>query len=312
MENQSVDIVLATFQGEKYIDQQIESILNQTWKDFRLFIRDDGSTDGTYALLQKWHLKDPRITLMPHDHLKMGAKKNFSELVRKTTADWVFFSDQDDIWEINKLEIFIKEFRTYAIEKTPLLFHSDLSLVDHSGHLLASSFWVYSGRKKVPKDSLNTLLVQNSVTGCAMAVNRSLINIAGEIPAEAVMHDAWYALVAAAFGKVIALETPLVRYRQHENNVIGAKSYGFLRYLTQGIKKLRIRKSTLLPGFQQAEKFLECYRSLLPINTQRVVKAYLSLSKNNYVKSRFTLFREGFYKPGTLRNICHLFTPFKL
>lgn len=301
----SVDILMATFQGENFLPEQLISILNQSYKAFTLLIRDDGSSDETRAILKLFAEKDSRIRLIENTaRAPLGSKGNFAELMKDSTADYIFFSDQDDVWEANKIEIMMEKFQQLEKSRgsiTPLLLHSDLVVVNEKNETINPSFWNYSQLSPQSATSFNRILIQNSVTGCAMMVNRALLLKSMPIPEEAVMHDGWMAMVASVFGQVHVLKTPLVRYRQHAKNVIGAKKFS----LTNAVSKKQSRYLI------QASAFLKQYKEDLSQDTINLLEAYLELPGQNYFVSRKTLFRYGFYKQGTLRNLLHLLKPYE-
>lgn len=279
----SVDILLATYQGKTYLREQIDSILNQTYPDFKLLIRDDGSRDGTLDLLQTYD--DPRIKwVSTQGHL--GAKVNFVELMRQSRADYIFFSDQDDVWLPHKIATMLPHLK----KNTPLLVHTDLTIVDDKLEILANSFWKWARLYPLKSTTLNRLVMQNVVTGCSMAINRSLLEKARPIPKAIVMHDWWLALVASCFGQVVPLSEPLVLYRQHGSNAIGA-----------GSSRLQGRDST--PFENQAKAFLDIYGKELKAADREVLEAYLNLKKLSYFKRCRSIVHHGLYKQGLLRNI---------
>lgn len=275
----SVDILLATFQGEKYLKEQLDSLLHQTYPHFQILIRDDGSTDATLDIIKTY--KDPRIKLLATGHL--GIKGNFSELMRHSQADYLFFCDQDDVWLSHKIATMLP-----YLKGGPTLVHSDLGVVDEKLNSIAPSFWKWAWLQPMKTTTLNRLLMQNVVTGCSMAINRSLLEKSGPIPQDAVMHDWWLALVAACFGRIQPLKEPLMLYRQHDSNVLGARSS-------------RQQGRSLTPFYAQAQAFLDRYQ--LSPHHQEILKAYLSLPSLPSFKRRLSLIRHGFYKQGLLRNL---------
>jgi glycosyltransferase involved in cell wall biosynthesis len=219
-------IALATHNGAKYIDGQLESLLGQTVSDWTLLIRDDASTDDTPDIIRAYAGRDPRIReLERHGSSTPSAKQAFARLLeaaRGMGADVVFCCDQDDVWAPDKLEKVLE--RLQGI-KGPALVHHDLQVVDQGLEPISESFWELMHLKPGDQARPQRLLSRNEVTGCALAVNRALLEIALPIPREAIMHDWWLALFAAYFGELTAMPDRLVKYRQHEANVIGAKSF---------------------------------------------------------------------------------------
>lgn len=219
-------ILLATYNGERYLRQQLDSLLGQSQSDWTLFVRDDGSQDSTPALIDSYARRERRIVTIDAGSSNIGPLRGFSRLLQKVRHDfdYVMFCDQDDEWLPDKVASTLQ--RMLDLERAnpgaPLLVHSDLMVVDSAGRVMCPSFWAYSGIDPAI-NSLSRLLFQNTVTGCTALLNRPLLELLDETPAGAVVHDWWTALVAAAFGRVEPLRRPTVRYRQHAGNLLGAR-----------------------------------------------------------------------------------------
>lgn len=224
-------ILLGTYNGSQYIREQVKSIQSQTHEDWILLVRDDGSSDETIALVDALARDDPRITIMNDEHGNVGASRNFSLLAQEALrqdADYIMFCDQDDIWMHDKVFVSlnkIKRAESAAKPNTPVLVHSDLTVTDENLGLIHSSFFKMQHIRHEAKHPLETLLVQNFVTGCTCIANKHLVKMAEPVPTEALMHDWWYALVAAHTGTIDFIPAPTLLYRQHGSNTIGASTY---------------------------------------------------------------------------------------
>lgn len=228
--DETVYILLATYNGEAYIEEQLDSIVKQKLSNWRLIIRDDGSKDRTISIINKFAKFDERIIVIRDDINDRGAKNNFSTLlhcVKKYNPYYLCFSDQDDLWDSDKLLVEfekIKEKENKFGPQTPILIHTDLEVVDENMRQICNSFMNYHGVAHKTHMQLEYLLIQNFVTGCTLMFNRALFNLSVPIPKCVVMHDWWIALCASAFGYIFFIPDATVRYRQHASNVIGAKS----------------------------------------------------------------------------------------
>ncbi|HVP69662.1 MAG TPA: glycosyltransferase family 2 protein [Anaeromyxobacteraceae bacterium] len=222
-----VAIVLATYNGARFLAEQIESLQAQDVADWRLFVRDDGSVDPTEAILQAAATKDARITVLPGGE-RLGVVGNFDALLRHARqwgASYVFPCDQDDVWLPRKMSKELSLMR--ALEQlhgstTPLLVHSDMTVVDDALRPVHPSFLEFQGIRHVEEDPIRVLLVQNFVTGCASLYNGALLDFALPMPRGSAVHDWWFAQCAAARGRIGFVPEVTVQYRQHAANQIGA------------------------------------------------------------------------------------------
>lgn len=286
----SVDILLATYNGEAYIREQIDSLLGQTYRDIRVIVRDDGSTDATREIVAEYAGKIEII----FDHENLGPQQNFARLMRFSTGEYIMFCDQDDVWKSDKVENSLKCMKQLeaAWGNIPLLVHTDLCVVDKDLEVLAPSFWEYV--KLNPKNNtLNRLIVQNVVTGCTMLMNRALLELSKNIPKEAVMHDWWIALVAAAFGKIAFLDEATIYYRQHGKNQVGASKYSLISLIKKGLTRRKFRVQ-----HKQIEAFYNLYKV-----QKEMFESYLSLPFCNYLTVRYRIIKFRFFRSGMMRNI---------
>jgi glycosyltransferase involved in cell wall biosynthesis len=304
-----IAILLATFNGDKYIDEQLQSLFNQDYAHFHLFIRDDGSTDTTRLIIDDFAYRYPqKITLLSSDR-PLGAKGNFSALMGHVKDyHYVMFCDQDDVWQPDKISLTLakmEELENIHGKTRPLLLHTDLKVVNANLQLLNPSFWKYSHLFPNRSHTLNRLLVQNVVTGCTMMLNYSLLKLAFPIPSEAIMHDWWIALTASAFGIIETLNTPTIQYRQHSNNTLGAQNFRSLKTFKKGIVHL-LKKKQIPLKYRQAEKFLDHFNSQLNPNQLHMLEAFISQPKNRWPKQRYVILKHRFFKNGLMRNITQL------
>jgi glycosyltransferase involved in cell wall biosynthesis len=226
-------ILLSTYNGERFIAEQIDSILAQTYTEWRLFIRDDGSKDGTKAILHEYAQQYPEKIFVDESEPKgLGAMRSFEYLLAQHgEAEYFAFSDQDDVWLPDKLEISMATMK--QAEQTdpnqPIVVHSDLRVVDEQLNELSPSFWSYGGiHPEILDSNIHYLAICNSVTGCAMIMNRKAREVTLPFPRYVFMHDAWIGIrVLEQSGKVIPISTPTILYRQHGDNVCGAQQYRF-------------------------------------------------------------------------------------
>jgi len=223
-----VFVTLATHNGATYLPQLIQSIREQTYGKWRMFVRDDASSDKTMSLIREAAIADSRINVLYDDSGRCGPAENFGRLLQAacdSQAKYVFLADQDDLWSPEKISKQLGLMRTTEAlvgREVPVLICSDLEVVDSALRTIYRSFFRHMRLRHADRSVLKSLLVRNYLPGCAMLINRPLLEFALPLPAEAPMHDWWLGLCAAAAGQTGFLAEPLVLYRQHGGNAIGA------------------------------------------------------------------------------------------
>ncbi|MBR5135132.1 MAG: glycosyltransferase family 2 protein, partial [Clostridia bacterium] len=204
----TVSVAMATYNGAAYIERQLQSVLSQLQEADELVVSDDGSTDGTRRLLDKWASRDARIKVI--DGPKAGAIKNFEHAVAACVGDWIFLCDQDDEWDADKYGSVMIE-----AENGAMLVMHDARIVDEDGRVLKPSFFATRGTKT----GLLKNLWKNSYIGCCMAFSRRLTDYVLPFPDSIPMHDQWIGLQAERHGNVVLIDRPLMSYRRHGGNV---------------------------------------------------------------------------------------------
>lgn len=220
---EKIDILMATYNGEKYLVEQIESILNQTYSNFNLIISDDNSTDSTKKILKGYEKKDSRIKVIFNDK-NVGSNENFKKLLKKVDNNFFMFSDQDDIWYNTKIEESLNKLK---IEDADLVF-TDLEIVDSNLNIINKSF---NKKKKYYKkiikyNDFKRVFLYNVVTGCTILCKSKYINdILSFTYSKTILHDHIVALLVSLKGTITYLNKSTVKYRQHNNNQVGSKRY---------------------------------------------------------------------------------------
>ena len=216
-----IDVLMATYNGEAYLEEQIKSILNQTYKNFNLIISDDNSIDKTLQILKKYQILDNRITVY-HQSKNLGYIKNFEYLCKKARSKYFALSDQDDIWDKRKLEEMIE----YLQIKNASLVYCDLTIVDRNSDVICESMIRYMNKLSIcmNENDYNLLKFDNVVTGCAMLGLTNEMKKAIPFPTKIFVHDWWIATICSQSGKVVYYDKSLISYRQHDKNTIGIKS----------------------------------------------------------------------------------------
>lgn len=235
---ENIAILLATYNSEPFIREQIDSLLNQTYQDWVLYIRDDCSTDSTPVILKDYEDKYPdKIIVLDNQNKSLKAYLNFIDLLKRVDLKYYMFCDHDDVWLPKKIELSIK--RMQEIEKLnsgkPIIVHTDMKVVDQNLNVICNSFWKYSNL--LPDCScFEDIVLCNSANGCTMLFNSKVRDVALLNVDNATMHDILLnQSVTACNGIISAIHEPTVLYRQHFDNVVGATRRNMSFYL----KKLR-------------------------------------------------------------------------
>lgn len=295
-----IDILLAVYNGEKYLKEQLDSIINQTYKEFNIIIRDDGSTDSSPHIIREFKCLYPEKIQLIEGAPSKSAKNNFFELMNQTNADYIMFCDQDDVWFQNKIELTLNKMKDAEKKHgkaTPILCHTDLTVVDRNLDLVYPYFFKMQ-KFNTSKTSLNRALVQNIVTGCTTMINKPLLDLAiGTNHEDVIMHDWWLFLIASAFGVIEVVNTPTILYRQHENNQLGATDPSKASYY---VNKLSTG-STLNLTYLQAKAFYETFESILsPVNKSLVLE-YMSFPDKNKLQKISSIIKNDFWKHSAIK-----------
>lgn len=308
MSNATVDVLLAVYNGEPFLRPFLDSLVAQSFRDFRLVVSDNRSGDATASIIEEYR---PRLThpilVLPQPGAFASAHANFARVTEAGEAPYVMFADADDVWHPDKIEKTVATMREaeqkYGAD-SPVLIHSDLTVVDDKLRCLHRSFWRYQFIDP-NRTALNQLLLQNCVTGCTVMLNRPLLEVGRPIPSEACAHDHWYALVACTFGHIVAVPESLIEYRQHAGNVTGAKRWG-ARYIVDRASRLYTAggaRETIGSNIAQARIFLSRFQGRLSMEQKLMVANFAAIRERGALSRRWMLVRNAFWKRGFLRNL---------
>jgi len=298
-----VDICLATYNGERFLEEFYSSLAKQSHEEWLLSIRDDMSTDSTPSVTDKIAVCDSRIRLVDDNYGNLGVIRNFSTLLSCSTSKYVMLADQDDVWYPEKIAKSLAAIQ--ELEQIdpgyirPALVFSDLHVVDANLNVIHTSFVQMQGLEKLRQPSFRQLLTQNVAPGCTIIVNRALLDLALPIPVEAAMHDWWLMQVASLFGVIGYIGEPTMAYRQHDSNQVGARSLNLSNMLRNCVDyKLRLDKAQL-----QARTLIKRYSEKMPKADLETATAFAELSRRPPVLRQLTAWRHGLKKGGFMRNV---------
>ncbi len=306
--NPTIAVLIATYNGEKFLKQQLDSILTQTYQNFKIYISDDKSSDSTVEILKGYQNKYPNKLFYSVNEQNIGFVKNFEKLLLECSENYISLSDQDDIWLKEKLEIQMHEMlKLESInEKSACLVHSDLSMVDENNNLIKKSYFEYRSYKLKSQKDLGHLLGSSGIMGNTIVMNKKLRDLVLEFPNKLDVHDYWIGLVCELFGVRKTLNLQLVKYRIHGSNIMNSRDRLAQKknfYLSRDIKlpNLETNRKYYLPTLRNkiksssdAEVF-DAYMDYLEFKKNRLL-IYIDLVKYSLVKRDIYIRVKLFFK----------------
>jgi glycosyltransferase involved in cell wall biosynthesis len=309
MHNASVEVLFATYNSERFLKEQLDSLLVQSYQNFIVLIRDGGSTDSTLSIIKKYQEAYPdKFRFIPSQN-RSGFLNNFGNLLNAGNADYTFFCDHDDIWFPEKIEKSLK--KLWELESqfgldVPCCVHCDLAIADSEGKILHGSLFQSWHMSTTPEKS--GYPVEVPLYGCTMAFNKCLKNKALPLIDDCVSHDTWLGRIAWYLGHVAFIPESLIRYRIHNSNVScsSTRRYPavFFRYL-ENWKNNRTRLAKNL--FDPLEPFLYRYSHELTQFHRERLQILANWRNLGLIKRSFYLLKYKIYSTGIVRTIGLLF-----
>lgn len=220
----TIAVLLATYNGEKFIREQLDSLLSQSFTDWTLYIRDDQSTDNTIPIINEYCKKSDKIVLIENDGEKLGAMNNFLRLLSIIDSPYYMFMDEDDVWMCDKIDISYHALKNEECSNKdiPLLVHTNLMVVNKELDVITESFWDSIHFDPHKFHNIHYLSMMGYITGATMLFNKKAKEISFPVNPHAFMHDWWVGIsVYRHGGKVISIKKTLMLYRKHGDNVTG-------------------------------------------------------------------------------------------
>ncbi len=289
-----VQVLMSTYNGSKYIADQIKSIICNGFSNIHLNIRDDGSSDKATLESLNNFINCNNITVNFEENV--GVIRSFYNLLQRSndSYDYYAFSDQDDIWKNGKIARAVETLKKMDKNK-PILYCTNIEIVDANLKHLSFS------KVKSPRPSFENALVENIVTGCTMVINRRAKDLLlGHFPRHTLMHDWWAYLVISCFGKVIYDSHPTILYRQHDSNVVGYTSNIFADF----VKRVRsfLKRGSERKLQKQAEEFYNFYNNSIDEKKLKVLKLFIKDRKNLLNRIKYA-YKSPIYRNNLLDNI---------
>lgn len=300
----SVDILLATYNGGRYLPELLASLDAQTFTDFRVLVSDDGSSDETASILRNWAAGQSaqRVRILEFPKRAGSARGNFARLLASSDADHVLFADQDDVWHPTKLARTLEALHhleaLHGIQ-APCLAFCDLRVVDQDLTVLHPSLRAFQGLDTTTGLQPQHLLMENVVTGCAMGINAAARRSALPVPEAAIMHDWWLALCCAFAGHIAVLPDALIDYRQHGGNDVGASRWSLSQRLLARLRRPARGPAAPYSDFLaqrllQADALLRQIGQTLPESQKCLLANFAGLQRQSWIARRSTALKSGF------------------
>lgn len=297
-------MLLSTYNGERYICEQLESLLAQEGVRLNLYIRDDGSTDSTQTMIEDYVHRYPEI-IKYYPAANVGAKGSFFELmelayVNKDDSHYFAFCDQDDVWDKQKL---LRAVTLLSEENgtVPLMYCSTTQMVD--AELLPLSIWPNSPSKPL---TVYNALVENIAVGCTTVLNKEALQLLiSHLPKQqdhVIMHDWWSYLCISTFGKVVFDEKPFIKYRQHSSNVLGGNTDGWIGKWKKRFQRFSKGQNHYIIS-NQAREFYSCYKHWLECEEKKEIQDFLSSLERSIVNRFLYVLRTPFHRQFAIDNL---------
>ena len=246
-----VSVAMATYNGEKYLREQIDSIITQTYSPIQIIVTDDCSSDGTIEILEEYQ-NSHKLKFFQNE-ITLGYVKNFEKAIKLCSGEYIALADQDDIWEPNKIDLLVQEIGTYS------LIHSDALLIDSEGGLIEESYSRFSKKMTNPKN-FTQILLNGSVTGCTSLCKKTFLDSLLPFPEGLYVHDKWMGIFAYLNQGLVYTDKPLISYRQHTSNSIGAQnpSITFIERVKRAIRSRgTINRGDLRISIEKEKRLIE-------------------------------------------------------
>lgn len=264
---------MATYNGQRFLADQIKSIQDQTVSKWKLYIRDDGSSDETRQIIEQFEAEDDRIFFInPETNQNLGVIKSFYALVKHSRADYYFFCDQDDIWLPEKLALTLAEAEKYDASQ-PLMVYTDLKVVNQELQVINES--MIRSQSHHANTELHQELTENTVTGGTAMINHALAQ-RWDVTENLLMHDWYLALIASTFGKLVYIDQATELYRQHDNNVLGARTWSKRLYKWLRPHLLFYKYWELITASQDQARHL--LKMDLPADKQELINHFVNIT----------------------------------
>ncbi|HTL81429.1 MAG TPA: glycosyltransferase family 2 protein [Bacteroidia bacterium] len=297
--NERIDILLSTYNGEKFLRPQLDSLLRQDHENWNLLVRDDGSSDGTIAILEEYAQQYPDKIKLSTGESRLGFCGSFTKLLNTSSAAYIMFCDQDDIWNSDKISVMLEAIRKSegSSPEKPCLVFGDLELMNDREESAGKIFLPTTGYRNT--DGQQIFFLRNYVPGCNILFNRALLNKTLSTKNFLNLHDHWLLFTCAAIGTITCIPSPLMKYRIHPQNAIGIRNtsenyfrIGFKTILKYMFRNRAYREKLYSDQFSQALELGIKYKELL----SGEATAFLNWNATGFLKRKIVNARKPFIR----------------
>jgi glycosyltransferase involved in cell wall biosynthesis len=304
-----ITVLMATYNGQRFLAEQLDSLLAQTRLPDRIVIQDDQSTDATPAILDRYQRAHPGLIERRLNPVNSGGSAaNFMSAMTGLRDDYLMLCDQDDVWLPDKIAssyALIRQMEQRWGTACPCLMHTDLQVVGEDLRPISASFKADTFAN-YDRTTLRDQIIQNTATGCTVMYNRALAELITEVPRDMVMHDWWISLIAAAFGQIDHLDTAPILYRQHGANQIGVTDMRTWRYRLNRLFHPQGLKADIAKTYPQAGEFRRVFAQRLTADQDRLLADYTAIPGRPKLARIASVVRLGVWKTGFARNVAYL------
>lgn len=305
-DNETITIVMSVYNGALYLQQQLQSLELQTYTNWKLLVRDNGSDDNTLNILKEFQTKlgENKVFIIENSNTINEVYNSFSSLVDKVNTNLIMLCDGDDFWLPEKIidaKVGILKMQKKYGPNIPLLYHTDLTLTNERLSVKSSSMWKDQMLNPNRYSAIKCLMHNHSI-GNTYIFNKELVDIARKRPKDLIMHDVFYLLIASLFGKVSYGSESHILYRQHNKNICGGSklmTYSNLR------KKLNVKliKSSLQRKFNLAKNLINIYGDKMSSSDKAVFMEISRLNEKGWFLRRYYIIKHKAYMNGIIRNL---------
>lgn len=279
-----ISVALAVYNGERFLEQQLISILNQELLPFEIVIVDDGSNDKSQKIVESFNYCSVKLRYYKNEQ-NLGPVGNFKKAIGLCTGDFIALCDQDDIWLPVKLNRLYEAVVTKNQDKPAVAF-SDVTLIDSTGNIISTNLFKDIWKIKPPNYTFKLLLIDNVLIGCSCMFNKQMQVQITKMPVNGIlMHDHWIALIGYSFGQYTYIADPLLLYRSHNESVTEKTPVSGIQNKIKA--ELQARRKYMQQNHQQAKHFKDAYLNQLSNAHRGDLDNFLTLAQGPFFIKRF-------------------------